>query len=471
MSKISSAHPRAELLRIRERLVEGFKAGLVAPEGLAAHGRGEAFDYILSGRTTEYARRAIEAAAAGLLLAERPVISINGNVAALVPSETVELAKVIGAKLEVNLFHGSAVREAAIAEHLRMHDARDVLGIERKFSTRIPEVHSDRRKVDRRGIAAADAVLVPLEDGDRAEALKKLGKLVIAIDLNPMSRTAMAADITIVDNIVRALPLMVKMAKKLSKKPPAELHKIAEKFDNAANLRATLRFMFKRLEKLSLSDHLKPVVQVALDLADLEQALKIGKLAVEGGVEWVEAGTPLIKAVGLEAVRQLKHAFQKKTIVADMKTMDAGALEVELAAKAGADIVCVLGAAADATISEAVKAARVHDAKVLVDLLAVADPRARAKRVEQLGADYICVHVGIDQQRLGIDPLEQLQAIAGSVKVPIAVAGGITSKTAPELVKHGASIIVVGSAITKAKDVTRATRDIVEAVRRAGKIR
>lgn len=251
MSEVSQTHPRAESLRIRERLVDGFRSGLVVPEGLAAHGRGEAFDYILGERTTEFARRAIEAAVAELLLAERPVISVNGNVAALVPEEIVGLSKAVGARLEVNLFHGSAKRELTIVKHLRKHGAEKVLGVGAKFAKRIPEVHSDRRKVDRRGIAAADVVLVPLEDGDRTKALRKLGKRVIAIDLNPISRTAEAADIAIVDNITRALPLMVKKAKRLSSEPKSKLRNILKKFDNSTNLKTTLRFMFKRLEKLS----------------------------------------------------------------------------------------------------------------------------------------------------------------------------------------------------------------------------
>jgi len=235
-------------LRVREQLVEGFKAGFVVPEGLAAHGRGEAFDYILGEQTSEHARRAIEAAVAMLLLAKHPVISVNGNTAALVPAEIVELAKVTNAKIEVNLFHGSAKREASIAKWLRRHGAKEVLGTELKFSTRIKEVHSDRRKIDRRGIAAADVVLVPLEDGDRTEALKKLGKRVIAIDLNPMSRTAQKADVTIVDNIVRALPLMVKRAKRLSHGSKTKLREITISFDNEANLRATFRLMLNRLK-------------------------------------------------------------------------------------------------------------------------------------------------------------------------------------------------------------------------------
>lgn len=250
MGKVSPRHPRAESLRVREQLVEGFKAGLVVPEGLAAHGRGEAFDYILGEQTTKQARRAIEAAAAMLLLAKHPVISVNGNVAALVPAEIVGLAKITNAKIEVNLFHGSAMREAAIAKWLRKHGAKEVLGTERKFSTRIKEVHSDRRKIDRRGIAAADVVLVPLEDGDRTEALKRLGKRVIAIDLNPMSRTAQKADITMVDNIVRALPLIVKRAKRLSRDSKTKLLEIIRNFDNTANLGTTFRLMTKRLKNL-----------------------------------------------------------------------------------------------------------------------------------------------------------------------------------------------------------------------------
>lgn len=248
MGRVSPRHPRAESLRVREQLVEGFKAGLVVPEGLAAHGRGEAFDYILGEQTSEHTHRAIETAVAMLLLAKHPVISVNGNAAALVPAEIAKLANVTNAKIEVNLFHGSVKREASIAKWLRRHGAKEVLGTELKFSTRIKEVHSDRRKIDRRGIAAADVVLVPLEDGDRTEALKKLGKRVIVIDLNPMSRTAQKADVTIVDNIVRALPLMVKRAKRLSHGSKTKLREIIISFDNEANLKATFRLMLNRLK-------------------------------------------------------------------------------------------------------------------------------------------------------------------------------------------------------------------------------
>jgi len=251
VSKISPKHPRAESLRIRERLVKGFEAGLVVSEGLAAHGRGEAFDYMLGEITSEQAKKAVEAAAAMLLTAKRPVISVNGNVAALVPDEVVKLADSIGAKLEVNLFHGSAEREARIARYLREHGAKEVLGIDKKFLAKIEEIHSDRRKVDTRGIATADVVLVPLEDGDRTEALKKIGKKVIAIDMNPMSRTARAADITIVDNIVRVLPHLVRAVKKFSRSGRARLHKIVSDFDNTKNLKAMVELVSKRLKNIS----------------------------------------------------------------------------------------------------------------------------------------------------------------------------------------------------------------------------
>ncbi|MEM2878295.1 MAG: 4-phosphopantoate--beta-alanine ligase [Candidatus Hadarchaeales archaeon] len=243
MPKISPHHPRAESLRIREKIVAGFRSGMVVPEGLAAHGRGEAFDYLLGERTSEEARRAIKAAAALMLLSYQPVISVNGNSAALVPDEMVRLSKLTGARIEVNLFHRTKKRLEKIKKWLKAHGATEVLGTEKKFCTRIPEIHSERRVVDQRGIATADVVFIPLEDGDRAEALKKLGKKIIAVDLNPMSRTARAADITIVDNIVRAMPLLVEEAERFSSKQKEELQHIVEGFDNRENLNAMLKLM------------------------------------------------------------------------------------------------------------------------------------------------------------------------------------------------------------------------------------
>ena len=238
---IPSDHPRAKSLYTREMLVNGFRRGLVVPEGLIAHGRGEAYDYLLGERTTKTAQRAIKAAAAILLLSNRPVISVNGNTAALCPNTVVELAKVTGATIEVNIFYRTKEREMAIEAELEMHGAKKVLGVGSKASSRIPELQSERRHVDPDGIYSADTVLVPLEDGDRTEALVKMNKTVITIDLNPLSRTSRAANITIVDNVVRAMPVLVEAASKL--RGTKSLRKIADDFNNRKNLRESIKII------------------------------------------------------------------------------------------------------------------------------------------------------------------------------------------------------------------------------------
>jgi len=222
-------------------LVNGFRRGLVVPEGLIAHGRGEAYDYLLGERTTKTAQRAIKAASAILLLSNRPVISVNGNTAALCPNTVVELAKVTGATIEVNIFYRTKEREMAIEAELEMHGAKKVLGVGSKASSRIPELQSERRHVDPDGIYTADTVLVPLEDGDRTEALVKMNKTVITIDLNPLSRTSRAANITIVDNVVRAMPVLVEAASKL--RGTKSLRKIADDFNNRKNLRESIKII------------------------------------------------------------------------------------------------------------------------------------------------------------------------------------------------------------------------------------
>jgi 4-phosphopantoate---beta-alanine ligase len=240
---IPSNHPRAKSLYIREMLVNGFRRGLVVPEGLIAHGRGEAYDYLIGERTTKTAQRAIEAAAATMLLSSRPVISVNGNTAALCPNTVVELARVAGAAIEVNIFYRTEEREKAIKAELELHGAKKVLGVGSKASARIPELQSERRRVDPDGIYAADTVLVPLEDGDRTEALIKMNKKVITIDLNPLSRTSRAANITIVDNVVRAMPALVRAAHKL--RGTLSLKKITDNFDNSKNLQESLKIIKK----------------------------------------------------------------------------------------------------------------------------------------------------------------------------------------------------------------------------------
>lgn len=200
------------------------------------------------------------------------------------------------------------------------------------------------------------------------------------------------------------------------------------------------------------------ILQVALDFVDLERALLMAGEAVAGGAEWLEAGTPLIKSAGLEAVRALKARFPGHTVVADLKIMDAGRIEVEYAAKAGAGVITVLAAASDTTIAECVEAGRQYGVKVVGDLINVADPVARARDLEALGVDYIDVHTPIDVQMQGRFPFDTLRAIAEAVHTPLCVAGGVTSATAPDAVASGAAVVIVGGAITKATDATAATR-------------
>lgn len=240
---IPAGHPRAESLYIRELLVKGFRNGIVVPEGLIAHGRGETFDYLLGEKTTKTARTAIKAACSSLLLAIHPVISVNGNLAALCPKEIVELSNLVNADIEVNLFYRTRERELAIEKELKKMGAKTVLGIRSRDSARIPELQSERRTVDQDGIYTADNTLVPLEDGDRTEALIKMHKKVIAIDLNPLSRTSKAATITITDNAIRALPEMIVEAKRLKQKNDITLKKILNEFDNSKNLSESLQII------------------------------------------------------------------------------------------------------------------------------------------------------------------------------------------------------------------------------------
>ena len=208
----------------------------------------------------------------------------------------------------------------------------------------------------------------------------------------------------------------------------------------------------------------EPVLQVALDFVDIERAIQVAEEAVAGGADWIEAGTPLIKSEGLNAVRALRRHFPNHVIVADMKTMDAGRAEVEAAAKAGANVIDVLGAASDATVRECVEAADNYGAEIVVDLIEVGDPVDRARAAEAAGADYIAVHTAIDVQMHGGDPFERLKVVANSVDIPVAVAGGINSETAARAVESGADIVIVGGAIIKSKDARKAVEEIKRAM-------
>jgi len=210
---------------------------------------------------------------------------------------------------------------------------------------------------------------------------------------------------------------------------------------------------------------MEPLVQIALDFVNLNRALRVAEAAAAGGADWLEAGTPLIKSEGLDCLRALRRGFPQKTLVADMKIMDVGRIESESAFKAGANVVCVLGVADDSTIRECVEAAKNYGGRVMVDLLGLSDPTRRAKEVEKMGIDYIGMHTSIDEQMRGKDPFSQLREVSRTVSVPIAVAGGINSETAAKAIDAGASVVIVGGAVIKAKDPREATRLIKEAIK------
>jgi 4-phosphopantoate--beta-alanine ligase len=238
-SEIPDEHPRSESLRTRHRIEAGVENGITSRQGLIAEGRGEAFDYLLGERTIESADRAERVAAAHLLLADSPVLSVNGNVAALAPDEIVELAGVTGAAIEVNLFNRTDERMTAIADHLREHGADEIKGL--AADARIPGLSHERGKVDAEGIAAADVVLVPLEDGDRAEALAEMGKTEIVIDLNPLSRSPQTAAVPVIDNLVRAIPNITDHARDLHGTSREERETLIREFDREAALEAAER--------------------------------------------------------------------------------------------------------------------------------------------------------------------------------------------------------------------------------------
>lgn len=244
--EISKDHPRYRSLVIREHMGEMVEKGIVARTGLIAHGRGEAFDYLIGERTTGPGEKAEMAAASMLLDAKRPVITINGNAAALAGKELAQLATKVGAKIEVNLFHRTDERMEKVCDYMEKIGGVPVLG--RGPDATLPGIASDRARCSSQGIMAADVVLIPLEDGDRAEALVRIGKTVIAIDLNPMSRTAQAAHISIVDELTRAVQNMISYVD-LLKDDRALRERTIKKFDNQAQLDETMAIICDNLTR------------------------------------------------------------------------------------------------------------------------------------------------------------------------------------------------------------------------------
>ena len=236
MSEVPASHPRYASLKLREAIVAGVERGITSVHGLIAHGRGEAFDYLIGETSQPFAHEATRAAAALLLRPAHPVISVNGNAAALVPGELVELGQRLPAPLEVNIFHASPEREEAIRAQLLAQGAGQVLMPTQE--AQLSFIESNRRFVHPEGIFRADAVFVPLEDGDRCQALRRMGKEVVTVDLNPLSRTARMASVAIVDNLARAMPLLLAAVEELQREPTEVWQEIVMAYDNDAVLRA-----------------------------------------------------------------------------------------------------------------------------------------------------------------------------------------------------------------------------------------
>ncbi|MBP2143418.1 4-phosphopantoate--beta-alanine ligase [Methanococcus voltae] len=256
MSMVPESHPRYKSLLNRGKVVEAFESGVLAKGGLIAHGRGETYDYLIGETTPKVAKEAIKASAAMLLLAKNPVISVNGNSIALAKDELIDLAAELNGKIEVNLFYRTEEREQKIKELFEKNESNNenyknnkitLLGID-DANKQMPNVDHLRGKVSEAGIYTADVVLVPLEDGDRAEALIEMGKNVVAIDLNPLSRTAQKSTITIVDELTRCIPLLTEeiINLKQQKLSNEELKQIAE-FDNKKALNEVLKLISDKL--------------------------------------------------------------------------------------------------------------------------------------------------------------------------------------------------------------------------------
>jgi 3-hexulose-6-phosphate synthase len=190
-----------------------------------------------------------------------------------------------------------------------------------------------------------------------------------------------------------------------------------------------------------------PIVQLSLDLTSLDEALDTAAIGVEAGVDWLEAGTPLLLAEGLRAVEALRARFPEQPIVADLKTMDGGYLEAEMMAKAGADLVVVMGRAHEATIRRVVDAGRDFGIKVMGDNLAADDRVACARWLERLGVDFIVHHIGYDERNMihGLSPLDELDAVVAAVSIPVQAVGGLSIEQAIECPAHGAPLVVIGA--------------------------
>jgi 3-hexulose-6-phosphate synthase/6-phospho-3-hexuloisomerase len=222
------------------------------------------------------------------------------------------------------------------------------------------------------------------------------------------------------------------------------------------------------MELIKLNDLNFPIVQISLDLTSVGEALETARIAVDAGVDWLEAGTPLLLAEGLHAVEKLRAAFPAHPIVADLKTMDGGYLETEMMAKAGADVVVVMGRAHEATIRKVVEAGEKFGVKVMGDNMVAENKPENARWMEGLGVNFIIHHVGFDERGLvpGISPMDELEAVVKAVSIPVQAVGGLSIRQAIECPAYGAPLVVLGAPLViDAQEFKTAGRDIGDILR------
>lgn len=245
---LNKDHPRYQSLVYRDKIVKAHQNGILADSGMIAHGRGETFDYLIGEKTTHNSQNTIDVASCYFLTSKKPVLSVNGNTTALVSEDIAQLSKLLDIPVEINLYYRTPERITKIEEVYRKLGVKEILGTDEDDFIDTPDLNGPRSPVSIDGIKKADLVFIPLEDGDRAEKLAKLDKNIINVDLNPLSRTAQTSTVTIVDNIVRAMPALIKSVNKNMNNDKKELTAKINKFNNKENLNNAIHDIIKRFE-------------------------------------------------------------------------------------------------------------------------------------------------------------------------------------------------------------------------------
>ncbi len=245
---LNKDHPRYQSLVYRDKIVKAHEKGILANSGMIAHGRGETFDYLIGEKTTLNSKNTIDVAACYFLTRKNPVLSVNGNTTALVAEDVATLSKLLDIPVEINLYYRTPERVKNIEKVYRELDVKEILGTNEDEFIDTPDLNGPRSPVSIDGINKADLIFIPLEDGDRAEKLVQLGKETVNIDLNPLSRTAQTSTVTIVDNIVRVMPLLIQSVETFMNSDKKELLNKIEEFNNKENLNTAVQDIIQRFK-------------------------------------------------------------------------------------------------------------------------------------------------------------------------------------------------------------------------------